>query len=57
MNKILKERLANKEERIIIYAYLETHGWNQEEVDIIDYLCYFYDDYEEYREWYFVLVA
>lgn len=44
-------------ERRIIIAFAENHEWDYEEGDLVTYLCENYEDYEEYREWYLMMVA
>ena len=57
MGKVVRMRMKDGNERTIIMAFAENHEWDYEEGDLVTYLCENYEDYEEYREWYLMMVA
>ena len=54
--KILR-RIEDRQECKIIMAFLENRGWDFEGDDLLEFLCETYEDYEEYREWFLMMVA
>ena len=57
MSKIVKMRMNDYQERTIIFTFAENHEWDYEDGDLTAFLCEYYEDYEEYREWYLMMVA
>ena len=46
-----------RKEMLILFRYLETHNWCEEDCDWSDFIHENRDDYMEYREWYLCCVA
>ena len=57
MSKVLRTRMKDHHERMIIMAFAENHEWDYDEGNLIEFVCDAYEDYEEYREWYLMMVA
>lgn len=49
--------MKDNHEKTIIMAFAENHEWDYEDGNLVNYLCEYYEDYEEYREWYLMMVA
>ncbi len=57
MAKVILKRLSDSKEIKIISEYAQIHGWDHDECGIADFIFEYYEDYEEYREWYLMMVA